>query len=179
MRPENEKAKVDLAAALAAPPAPPRFEPHFVRNRDVMLRFLEGQSIEQISFDLRLEPKQIKAILRRAPIKREIQRLAGLANDRYVQERVDTLSIEALDVIRDTMRGQQFSELRFKAAKEILDKNPLLKANAQGSGLKELGEGLGEAIINRLTQIESTQAREQQEIDVTPAQQLEEEKDDA
>ena len=175
MRPELEQQKRDLEAALAPPPPAPRLDPHYVRNRDCMLRFLEGQSVEQIAQDLRLEAKQIKAILRRQPIKQEIQRLAGLANDRYVQERIDSLSIEALDVVRDTMRGQYFSELRFKAAKEVLDKNPLLKANAAGAGLKELGEGLGEAIITRLAQLESEKARQAEEVDVTPKEEVNEE----
>jgi hypothetical protein len=167
MRPELESVKQQLEAAIAPPPALPRFDPHFVRNRDVMLRFLEGQSISEIALDLRLEPKQVKAILRRSPIKLEVQRLAGLANDRYVQERIDSLSIEALDVVRDTMRGTQFNELRFKAAKQVLDLNPLLKAG-QKSDMEHLGAGLGEAIINRLSKLDAEAAKQKEEIDVTP-----------
>ena len=164
---DKTEQKAALLASLVAPPAVPRYEPHFVRNRDVMLRFLEGQSPENIAVDLRLDVKQVRAILRRQPVKLEIQRLAGLANDRYVQERVDTLSIEALDVVRDTMRGVNFNELRFKAAKEILDKNPLLKANPREDAAHALGAGLGEAIITRLAQLEG-QAGKSQEIDITP-----------
>lgn len=133
-----------------------------------MLRFLEGQSIAGIAGDLQLEPKQVKAILRRQPVKQEIQRLAGLANDRYVQERVDALTIEALDVVRDTMRGKNFNELRFKAAKELLDKSPLLKQ--EKSVAEQLGAGLGEAIINRLAKLDAgaaAAAAASQEIDVT------------
>ena len=174
MRPELEQQKKDLEAALAPPPPAPRLDPHFVRNRDVMLRFLEGQSVEQIAKDLRLDAKQIKAILRRQPIKQEIQRLAGLANDRYVQERIDSLSIEALDIIRDTARGHQFSELRYKAAAKILDLNPLLRANPK-SELEQLGVGLGEAIITRLAQLESEKARQAEEVDVTPKEEVNEE----
>lgn len=168
MRPELEPIKTELMSALAPPPAAPRFTPHFVRNRDVMLRFLEGQSIEAIALDLQLEAKQVKAILRRMPVKQEVQRLAGLANDRYVQERVDTLSIEALDLVRDTMRGINISEMRFKAAKQVLDLNPLLKVSERVSDIKELGAGLGEAIITRLAQLESSKAAAAQEIDITP-----------
>jgi hypothetical protein len=167
MRPELEQTKADLEAALAPPPPVPRFDPHFVRNRDVMLRFLEGQSPKAIALDLQLEEKQVKAILRRSPIKAEVQRLAGLANDRYVQERIDTLSIEALDLVRDTMRGVVRDELRFKAAKEVLDKNPLLKVNERNADARAIGEGLGEAIITRLAQLESEKAKAA-EIDITP-----------
>ena len=170
----SKPTKEEVLAAIAPPPPAPRFEPHFVRNRDCMLRFLEGQSVEQIAKDLRLDAKQIKAILRRQPIKQEIQRLAGLANDRYVQERIDSLSIEALDIIRDTARGHQFSELRYKAAAKILDLNPLLRANPK-SELEQLGVGLGEAIITRLAQLESEKARQAEEVDVTPKEEVNEE----
>lgn len=155
----------ELAAALAPPPPAPKFDPHFVRNRDVLLRFLEGQAIPDIAMDLGLQPSQIKAILRKQPIKQEIQRLAGLANDRYVQERIDSLTIEALDVVRDTMRGKNFNELRFKAAKELLAKNPLL-GSAQTDAARELGLGLGEAIINRLAKLDSDAARTRQEAEI-------------
>jgi hypothetical protein len=168
MNPEKRaEAKAALIASLVAPPPAPRFEPHFVRNRDAMLRFLEGQSPQDIATDMQLEVKQVKAILRKQPIKQEVQRLAGLANDRYVQERIDTLSIEALDIVRDTARGKQFNELRFKAAVKILDLNPLLKAQTQDAA-RELGLGLGEAIITRLAQLESEKAVKQETIDVTP-----------
>jgi hypothetical protein len=168
MRPELEQTKADLEASLAPPPALPRFDPHFVRNRDVMLRFLEGQSVKDIAFDLRLDPKQVKAILKRSPIKAEVARLAGLANDRYVTERIDSLTIEAIDLVRDTMRGSVRDELRFKAAKELLDKNPLLKVQDRSEAARALGEGLGEAIITRLAQLESEKASKAEEIDVTP-----------
>ena len=157
--------KAQLLASLVAPPALPRHDPHFVRNRDVMLRFLEGQAPGDIAHDLRLDVKQVNAILKRQPIKLEIQRLAGLANDRYVQERIDTLSIEALDVVRDTMRGENFNELRFKAAKEILDKNPLLKAGTQQDAAHALGAGLGEAIITRLAQLEAAVPKVELEVE--------------
>jgi hypothetical protein len=179
MRPVDlNQAKEELAAALAPPPAAPRFEPHFVRNRDVMLRFLEGQSPKHIAEDMQLEEKQVKAILKRSPIKAEVQRLAGLANDRYVTERIDNLTIEALDMVRDTMRGQVRDELRFKAAKELLDKNPLLKAQPK-TEMEQLGAGLGEAIITRLAQIESEKAAKTEEIDVTPKEEENNDKEPA
>lgn len=169
----NTETKNALAAVLAPPPAAPRYDPHFVRNRDVMLRFLEGQSITDIAIDIGLDTKQVKAILRRQPVKQEIARLAGLANDRYVQERVDALTIEALDVVRDTMRGRNFNELRFKAAKELLDKSPILKAQEK-SGLEQIGAGLGEAIISRLARLEGEQRSHAAARDVSEASEVKE-----
>lgn len=149
--------------ANAVPPEPGN---RFVRDRDVMLRYLEGQSIDDIAGALFLEPKRVKQILSHKYVREEMQRLATLANDRYVIERIDTLTIEALDKIRDTLRGANQSELQFKAAKEILDKNPLLKQKQGDETLRELGAGLGEAIITRLAQQDAE--RQAAAIDVTP-----------
>lgn len=140
---------------------------NFVRNRDVMLRWLEGQTPEDIAAEKRLAPSTVSSILRRPEVLREIQRLSELSNEKYLQERVDALVIEALDKVRDTMRGVNGSELQFKAAKDLLDRSPIIKAKETGA-LGELGAGIGEAIVNRLAQIESEKARAASEIDVSP-----------
>lgn len=140
---------------------------NFVRNRDVMLRWLEGQSPSEIAVEKQLAPATVASILRRPEVLREIQRLSELSNEKYLQERVDALVIEALDKVRDTMRGVNGSELQFKAAKDLLDRSPVLKAKTDGA-LGELGAGIGEAIVNRLAQIESEKARRASEIDVSP-----------
>jgi hypothetical protein len=166
MRPKDETKAEQLKALLAPPPqsslrAP---DPHFTRNRDVMLRFLEGQSVQQIALDKQLTAANVKAILRTQPVKAEIHRLAGLANDRYIQERVDMLTIEALDTVRDTMRGENANELRFKAAKEILERSPILKAKEQGFA-GAVGAGIGEAIIRHLAQEDSRAAERARSIE--------------
>lgn len=132
---------------------------NFVRNRDIMLRWLEGQTPEEIAAEKRLTPATISNIIRRPEVIAEIQRLSELSNDRYLQERVDILVIEALDKVRDTMRGVSTSELQFKAAKDLLDRSPILKAKTTGD-LGELGAGIGEAIVNGLAKIESERRRE-------------------
>lgn len=161
-KPTKEEVLAGTPNLPAVPDLPRDAGKHFVRNKDVMLRFLEGQSLEDIAAAKQITLGQVKGILRRSDIKGEIQRLAMLANDRYIQERVDGLTIEALDMVRDTMRGVNFSELRFKAAKEMLDKSPILRQKADGA-LDEVGRGIGEAIITRLAQLESEKARVQHE----------------
>lgn len=147
----------------------PELPNKFVRNRDVMLRYLEGQSIDEIAEAKFIPAARVKAILGTKYVREELQRLATLANDRYVQERIDALTIEALDKVRDTLRGANPSELQFKAAKEILDKNPLFKQKTDESGLRELGAGLGETIITRLAQQDAERRSAlPPPIDITP-----------
>jgi carbamoylphosphate synthase small subunit len=166
MRLDDENTKKRVLELTSPPAVLPRLDPHFTRNRDVMLRFLEGQSIPQIAADKGLDEKQVKAILRRQPLKAEIHRLAGLANDRYIQERVDMLTIEALDTVRDTMRGENSNELRFKAASKVLDHSPILKAKEQ-TALGAIGSGIGEAIIRHLAKEDADAARVRQATNIT------------
>lgn len=163
----------DPTEPLVQPESLPRLmEPeHFVRDREVMLRYIEGQPLKDIAQAKGLEVAQVKAILKKRAIKQEIGRLAAVTNEKWLAERIEALSSEALDTLRDTMRGENISELKFKAAKEIIAVNPLLKAKPESNPLmKELGEGIGEAIIQRLTKMDaaSRQDTAPTEIDVTP-----------
>ena len=134
------------------------------RNRGILLRWLEGQSPADIALQLGVTRVTVDKVLRLTAVKREIQRLTQLTSDEYIKDRVARMAEEALDTLRDTMRGKNASELRFKAAKELLDKVPALRAPTGGLG-HDIGQGLGEAIINRLAQLESESKRE---IDVSP-----------
>jgi DNA-binding CsgD family transcriptional regulator len=136
------------------------------RQSEIMLRWLEGQSIEAIATRYHVTVEKVRAVLRLRAVKNEIQRLSQLTRDELIRDRVGGLASEALDTLRDTMRGENTSELKFKAAKELLDKTPVLKqAGDLGKGI---GEGIGEAIINRLAELDGA-ARAQAAIDVTPA----------
>lgn len=144
------------------------------RNRSVLLRYMEGQSIEQIAQVVHLPVEKVRAVLQLRAVKQEILRLGQLTNDEWLKDRLTGLAQEALDVIRDTMRGEQSSDLRYKAAAALLDKNPVLRAATQGSLSKELGVGIGEAIINRLAELEGAARAQADEIDVTPRTLVEE-----
>lgn len=122
--------------------------PRVVRNRDIMLRTLEGQTPETIADLYELELQTIKNILASPLVKDELVRLKGeMAKD--IVEKVKERSHKALEVVSDTMDGELNSELRFKAAKDMLDRNPDLQPK-KDSGLGELGQGIGEAIIREL-----------------------------
>jgi DNA-binding CsgD family transcriptional regulator len=137
------------------------------RQSEVMLRWLEGQSIEDIATRYHVTVDKVRAVLRLRAVKNEIQRLSQLTRDELIRDRVGGLASEALDTLRDTMRGENTSELKFKAAKELLDKTPVLKQAADLG--KSIGEGLGDAIINRLAELDGAARAKAAEIDVTPA----------
>lgn len=135
------------------------------RNRGVMLRWLEGQLPDDIALRMHIDRRTVDKVLRLKAVKQEIRRLSQLTSDEYVKDRVARMAEEAIDCLRDTMRGENASELRFKAAKEILDKVPALRPPAPGQLGHDIGVGLGEAIITRLAQLESE--TKQKVIDVT------------
>ena len=147
------------------------------RNRGILLRWLEGQSPEEIMQSMSVDRRTIDKVLRLKAVKQEIRRLTQLTTDEYIKDRVARMAEEALDTLRDTMRGRNASELRFKAAKELLDKVPALRAPTGSDTLAgAIGQGLGEAIITRLAQLEGeAKAQQREAIDVTPK---EEETDD-
>lgn len=141
------------------------------RNSAIMLRYLEGQSIGDIAVRFRLPEAKVRAVLQLKAVRQEIQRLGGLTRDEWIKDRISGLAIEALDTIRDTMRGENTSELRFKAATKVLDATPVLREATKNAGIgHDIGTGLGEAIINRLAELEGQERARREAIDVTPAE---------
>jgi hypothetical protein len=160
--PAGPPAKAQVSAgSVRESPSPDIITP---RNRGIMLRWLEGQLPQDIALQLGVERKTVDKVLRLRAVKQEIMRLTQLTAEEYIKDRVARMAEEALDTLRDTMRGHNGSELRFKAAKELLDKVPALRTPIGGLG-HDIGQGLGEAIINRLAQLESEAKRPA--IDVT------------
>jgi len=111
----------------------------------MMLRYLEGQSVEEIAEAMVLQTDTVRGILNSRQMREEMEKLSQGA-----VQRVANLTDEALDLVRDTMRGKSNSELKLKAAKELLDRNPEMNPK-RDSGMKELGEGLGVAMIRALS----------------------------
>src|SRR3990167_5297925 len=137
------------------------------RNRLIMLRFVEGQSIEEIAEYFELQPGTINGILSSPLVRQEMERLSYNA-----VERVSNLTDEALDLVKDTMRGKVGSELRFKAATRILDYNSEL--NPRKSDARDLVEGLGEGMIRaigkQLREMEKGKEDESNTVDVGSGQ---------
>jgi len=113
------------------------------RNRLIMLRFVEGQTVEEIASYFDLQPSTISGILNSPLVRQEMEKLSQT----HV-ERIMNLTDEAIDLVKDTMRGSIGSELRFKAAKEILDRNQDL--NPRKSDARDLVEGLGEGMVRAI-----------------------------
>lgn len=121
------------------------------RNRMIMLRYLEGQSVEAIAQIYGLQTGTIRGILASPLVKQEMARIQDT-----VAARVVGLADEALDKVRDTMRGENVSELQYKAANSILDRNPDLRPKTDARDLVEgLGEGMIRAISKQLREAES------------------------
>jgi len=117
------------------------------RNREIMLRYLENQEVEDIAEHYNVSVEVVKRILNETNIKGEIERLRKLTNEQFIEERVKGLGEEAVDTIRDTMRYAG-GELKFKAAKDLLDRHPVFRNKDEN---KDFEKGLGEAVIRRLT----------------------------
>lgn len=115
------------------------------RNRLIMLRFLEGQSTEAIAAYFQLQPSTISGILNSPLVRQEMEQISQNATGR-----IANLTDEAVDLVRDTMRGEVGSELRFKAANSILDRNPEMNPK-RDSGVAEMAAGLGEGMIKAIS----------------------------
>lgn len=121
--------------------------PRPYRNKEIMLRALEGASVEVIADAVDLSVETVRGILNSQLVKDEIARLQNL-RAQEINQTIKQKSFEALETVTDTMRGELSSELRFKAAKDILDRNLDLKP--KDSALRDLGEGVGESILRML-----------------------------
>lgn len=117
------------------------------RNRQIMARKLEGQSDEEIGRAVGLRQQAVSAILNSPLMKLKMEELRELMSEQ-IEQRVAGLGDEALDTVRDTMRGSQESELQFKAAKDLLDRHPGLRKKAEDG---DAAKGLGEEIIRAIS----------------------------
>ena len=120
--------------------------PNYPRNREIMLRFMERQPVESIAAEYGVSPAVVHAIVRSPVVQQEMDHLYELA-DKSIKDRIALLGSEAVDTVRDTMRGRVASDLQFKAAKELLDKHPMFERK---SGVDDAAQGLGESIIREL-----------------------------
>ena len=141
--------------------------PRLVRNKEIMLRALEGQSPEAIAELYDLEPQTIKNILNSPLVQQEMLRLQGeLARD--IVGKVKARSHEALETVTDTMRGEIHSKLRLDAARDLLDRNPDLQPK-RDEGLSAIGAGMGEWLVRELAKKRNErEAANDGATDITP-----------
>jgi hypothetical protein len=125
----------------------PRVDMRYPRNRDIMLRFLEGQEPSEIADYYGLGIETIRNILSSPLIQQELLSITSKADEK-LRDRIARLGTEAVDMVRDTLRGKNTNELKLKAAKELLDRNPEFDKKIDSA--TEAAAGLGEAIIREL-----------------------------
>ena len=139
--------------------------PRAVRNKEILLRSLEGQTPEAIAELYDLEPQTIKNIQNSPLVQQEMLRLQGEMGKDIVAK-VKARSHEALETVTDTMRGEVSSELRFKAAKDLLDRNPDLQPE-KDEALGAIGAGMGEWLVRELAK-RRNEKDANESTDITP-----------
>ena len=127
---------------------PAQFSAKLPRNREMLYRYLEGQTLEDIADYFDITVGTVRYNLSLPVMQEEMDRLIKLVDQNGVIERLKNLSPEALDTVRDTMRGANKSELKLKAASQVLDRNPDLAIKKDRS--EELAQGLGESLIRAI-----------------------------
>lgn len=113
----------------------PIYEP---MRRDILYRWLERQTVEDIARVYGISPRSVKKILRDPDVREEQERITKLMTQ-HMSTRMELMVPEAIEMIRDTMRGVNNDELRLKAAKEILDRASSFQKETGDSTSKDLG----------------------------------------
>ena len=129
------------------------------RNREMILRFVEGQSIPDIARYYGLGEAQVRLIVRSPLAQQMIEKYVGQS----VRDRLEGLTGEAVDTVRDIMRGKRrqleleageipvATEHVLKASSTILDRSSLGKRD-EGSAAEGLGESIIRAISKRINE---------------------------
>ncbi len=89
------------------------------RHREIMRRLVEGSTREEIAADLGMSYQAIQYVTRSAIFQEELAKLQADA-DFNVIRRAESLSNEAMDHLRDTMRHSGSERMRMSASIEIL-----------------------------------------------------------
>jgi len=134
-------------------------------RRDILYRWLERQPVEEIAKVYSISPRSVKKILRDPDVLEERDRITKLMTQ-HMSTRMELMVPEAIELVRDTLRGANNDELRLKAAKEILDRAASFQKESGDSTSKDLGA----AILRELGKVAATKlAQHAPEVDVTPA----------
>ena len=127
---------------------PAKFYQRYPRDKEILCRWLEGQTPQEIADYFDLSAQTVRKVLASDVVQEEARRLVKLIDQNGVIERLKNLSPEAVDTIRATMRGENNSELKLKAARDVLDRNPELTIKKDRS--EEFAQGLGESLIRAI-----------------------------
>jgi len=102
------------------------------RTQEIMRRLHRGQSARRISDSLGIKLKTVQQICRRKDFKAAFKLFAEERDKRLAQRTLDAAipalevarasQLEAIDTILELMRGSESEEMRFKTAKDVLDR---------------------------------------------------------
>ncbi len=91
------------------------------RHREIIRRLVEGKRPVDIAKQMGIGPQRLSVIMHSPSFVAGLERFMD-ETDRTVMERIESLSPEALDKIRDMMRKAKSESLQSKMAMEILDR---------------------------------------------------------
>ena len=136
-------------------------------RRDILYRWLERQPLDQIARAYGIKVSAVKKILKDPMVIAEHDRVVKLMTQ-HMATRMELLVPEAIETVKDTIRGANLEELRFKAAKEVLDRAGSFQKSDDVDGHKDLGA----AILRELGRVAASRLVHQQpathEVDVSP-----------
>ena len=117
------------------------------RHREIMRRLLEGASNLEIAQEMSIS-SQVIVLLRASKLfQGELEKMESAA-DFNVIKRAETLSNEALDVLKVTMRQGKTEALKLRAADSILDRAGYGKIEKRVVGIVD-----GEAVIKEINRL--------------------------
>ena len=117
------------------------------RHREIMRRLLEGASNLEIAQEMSISPQVIVLLRGSKLFCEELAKLEDSA-DFNVIKRAETLSNEALDVLKVTMRQGRSEALKLRAADSILDRAGYGKIEKRVVGIVD-----GEAVIKEINRL--------------------------
>lgn len=165
MRPLPDRTQLATAEVTKRGTVPIRHKDYEPMRRDILYRWLERQPVDEIAKIYGVSERTIQAILRMPAVVDEKERILKLMTQ-HMSTRLELLIPEAVDTLKDTIRGSNVSELKLKGAKEVLDHaKSMQKQDSSGDAVKDLGA----AIIREL----SKQVVSPAPVDVTDAEILE------
>ena len=138
---------------------------------EVLRRMLEHQRPDQIRLGMGLTQHEFDRVANAVHFQQEYELQATIA-DRGIRKRLDRLSQEALDVVRDVMRTAHSPANQLRAALEILDRSGYVKVEKRITLNAD-----AESVIRELNRIaaEGATGAVPQETDVTPKPEISEE----
>jgi hypothetical protein len=133
-------------------------------RRDILYRYLERQPIEQIAQVYCVSEKTIRSVLKMPELLAEKERILAMMTQ-HMSTKLELLLPEAIDTLKDTMRGTNYSELKMKAAKEVLDHAKSMRPQEGSDPVKDLGAAIIRELGKKISAPEPLDVTEAEVVD--------------